>query len=132
MQKQRNARQGPFAGLVLGLKIEGPYIGWATGTCFVDGAFVHVPHVLLVLGNGLRVWREIYGYLELDLCKHAPLFRRHRSVPNSNRSFYLEFAFRHLHYKLTRILITGIEGYNSLRRDSIIMPCCISHLAPSI
>lgn len=54
LQEQRYSGQSPFARFVFGLQIEGPHVSWTSCACLIDGAFVHVPQVLLVLGDGLQ------------------------------------------------------------------------------
>lgn len=55
LEEQGDPGQGPFGRLVLCLQIERPDVGGAPGARLVNRALVHVPHVLLVLGDGSDV-----------------------------------------------------------------------------
>lgn len=60
MQEQRYAGQDPFAWLVFGLQIQVGHIGGgASGAGLVDRALVHVPQILLILGDCLRYIDEV-------------------------------------------------------------------------
>lgn len=111
LKQQRYSGQCPFRWFIFRFQIERPHIGWTTRSRLVHRTFVHIPQILFVLCDCLQK--------QMD----NTIIRTHWHVKWNRKCVCSIF---------TRTLMTGIAGNNSFNRDSIMMPACVSHRAPSM